>query len=129
MIACAMQPLRLYALYTDDCLRSQQFIADSRGEFKPGAVALAVAEQATVAAEKLATVAAFATPGAVAEGTYEVIYADDIELLSDGRVGAVVRQISIGGESALLPQNPTYRFFAIVDGQWLYDCDAPVSRG
>jgi hypothetical protein len=42
----------------------------------------------------------------------------------------VYRWISTGGDTtALILQNPTYRFFFNVDGQWLFDCEAPVNQG
>jgi hypothetical protein len=129
LVACAMEPLRLYALYSDNCLRSQLALLDPREALKPEAVASMVAAQATVAAAKLEEVALLATPGTAPEGAYEVIYPDDIELLSDGRVGALVRTVSVGDQTALLPQKPAYRFFVNVDGRWLYDCDAPESHG
>jgi hypothetical protein len=62
-------------------------------------------------------------------GVYDVILAQDIELLSDGQVGAIVRQATLDGGTTLIAQSPRYRFFVKVDGQWLYDCDASQSRG
>jgi hypothetical protein len=132
LIACAMAPLRYYALLSENCLRSQVVIKDAdepQVELKPGMVETAVAGQEATAQVKQETAIAFATPGGIHVGTYEVVYADDIELLSDGRVGALVRHLNVGAETVLLPQNPTYRFFVKDGDRWLYDCDAPVSRG
>lgn len=134
--ACAMEPLRRYALYSEYCLRQQDWGLDPddpMAELKPGMVATAIADEVAQLEEQRATEATVAgTPDSNVEGTVvlahngglEVIFADDVELLSDGRIGAMVRLVSIGDRTTLIPQNPTYRFFLNVNGQWLYDCDA-----
>jgi hypothetical protein len=129
LVACSEDPLRTYALYTDSCLRSLLVDRDPEATLKPAVIKDDVAADATAMAEKRGVATEIATPGANVSGVYDVITARDIELLSDGRVGAIVRQASVNGETVLIPQSPTYRFFVNVDGQWLYDCDAPQSRG
>jgi hypothetical protein len=130
LIACAMEPLSQYALFTDTCLRSQLSQANPEEALKPEAVASAVAAEATREAEKLELAAPYAgTPGPYTGSLYEAVYADDIELLSDGRVGAVTRMVREDGGISLVPQMPNYRFFAKVGDRWLWDCDAPPFRG
>jgi hypothetical protein len=133
---CTTQPLRRYALYSEYCLRLQDWGLDPddpMAELKPGMVATAIADEIAQWEEQLAVEAALGgTPDANTEGIealahnggLEVIFADDVELLSDGRIGTMVRLVSIGDRTTLIPQSPTYRFFVNVNGQWLYDCDA-----
>lgn len=129
LVACAEDPLRTYSLYSNDCLRSELLARYPDAELKPAIVGPEVAAEATTMAGKRATVVKLATPGASTTGVYDIILDQDIELLSDGRVGAIVRQASVDGETALIPQSPRYRFFVKVGDQWLYDCDAPQSHG
>jgi hypothetical protein len=129
MVACGEDPLRTYALYTDSCLRSELAAKDPEAVLKPAAIRDQIAAEATAMAEKRGIAAEIATPGANIDGIYDVILAGDIELLSDGRVGAIVRQAAVNGETALIPQSPRYTFFVKDGDKLLYDCDAPQFHG
>jgi hypothetical protein len=129
MVACGEDPLRTYALLTDSCLRSVLATKDPEAVQKPAVIRDEVAAEATAMAEKRGVAVELATPGANISGVYDVIMAGDIELLSDGRVGAIVRQASVNGETVLIPQSPRYSFFVKDGDKWLYDCDAPQFHG
>jgi hypothetical protein len=125
--ACGEDPLRAYALYSDSCLR-ETWIHRDEGGISSAKLEQVLSDLVAQMDEKRATAAAMATPDADIDRVMPVILAEDIEMLSDGRVGAIVRLAHTNGDQELVAQDVSYVFFVNVDGQWLFDCDAPAGR-